>query len=114
MSRIDTGNVAAALRAAASIGDVTACQRYLRSCRSVRFSHDSKGRSALHLAASGGHTAVIRFLLTVAAPKEIDSADRSGYTPLQIAAAEGHEEIISLLLDQGADVNASDCVVSNE
>lgn len=113
MSRNNTRNDPAALRAAASVGDIATCQHYLRSCRSVHFSHDRDGRSALHLAVIGGHTTVIEFLLTVAATNEVNSSDRAGYTPLQIAASEGHEEIIRLLLTQGADVNIVDNIVSN-
>ncbi|XP_023312389.1 26S proteasome non-ATPase regulatory subunit 10-like, partial [Anoplophora glabripennis] len=108
MSRSDIENDAAALRAAASVGDVAACQHYLRSCRSVCFSCDSEGRSALHLAVIGGHTAVIQFLLTIATAKEVNSSDGAGYTPLQIAGSEGHEEILRLLIAQGAAVNIND------
>lgn len=106
------GAAAAALRAAASTGDVSACTRYLGTARCVRFSRDEAGRSALHLAASGGHSAVIRVLLNVAAPKEVDSPDGAGCTALQRAAADGHEEVLKLLLARGADVDKQDSVVS--
>lgn len=107
------GSSATALRAAASAGDVAACQRYLGSLRCVRFSRDEAGRSALHLAASAGHAAVIRLLLSVAAPREVDSPDGAGCTALQRAAADGHEEVLKVLIGRGADVNRQDAVHGN-
>ncbi|KAJ8942117.1 hypothetical protein NQ318_000712 [Aromia moschata] len=113
MSGSGAGGGAAALRAAANAGDVAACQRYLGSARCVRFSRDEEGRSALHLAASGGHGAVVRLLLNVAAPREVDSPDGAGCTALQRAAADGHEEVLRLLLARGADVDRQDSLSFN-
>ncbi|KAH0821463.1 hypothetical protein GEV33_001328 [Tenebrio molitor] len=110
-SSTGSGGGAAALRAAASAGDVAACSRYLGTARCVRFSRDEAGRSALHLAASAGHGAVVRLLLNVAAPKEVDSPDGAGCTALQRAAADGHEEVLRLLLARGGDVDKQDSVV---
>lgn len=103
---------AAALRAAAARGDLSTCQRLLGSVRCVRFSRDADGRSALHLAASGGHTTVVRLLLDVAAPREVDSPDGAGCTALQRAAADGHEEVVRLVLARGADIDRHDSMVS--
>ncbi|XP_018333137.1 ankyrin repeat domain-containing protein 6 [Agrilus planipennis] len=103
----------AALRAAAAAGDALQVGRLLGSARCVRFSHDEQGRSALHLAASAGHTAVVRLLLNVAAPKEVDSPDGAGCTPLQRAAADGHEEVVRLLLSRGADIDKQDAIHGN-
>lgn len=103
---------AAALRAAAARGDLPTCQRLLGPVRCVRFSRDADGRSALHLAASGGHTAVVRLLLDVAAPREVDSPDGAGCTALQRAAADGHEEVVRLVLARGADIDRHDSIVS--
>lgn len=102
----------AALRAAAARGNAAACARILGGQRCVRFSRDELGRSALHLAAQGGHVPVVRLLLGVAAPKEVDSPDGDGCTALQRAAADGHEEVIKLLLARGADADRQDSVVS--
>lgn len=102
----------AALRAAAGAGDTAACARLLGGARSVRFSRDELGRSALHLAASAGHVAPVRLLLNVAAPREVDSPDGAGCTALQRGAADGHEEVVRLLLARGADVDKQDSVVS--
>ncbi|XP_044759632.1 uncharacterized protein LOC123317262 [Coccinella septempunctata] len=103
----------AALRAAAAKGNVAACARILGGQRCVRFSRDELGRSALHLAAQGGHAPVVRLLLGVAAPKEVDSPDGDGCTALQRAAADGHEEVIKLLLARGADADKQDSVHGN-
>lgn len=111
MSGSSTGSGAIALRAAASVGDVATCQRLLGTLKCVRFSRDEQGRSALHLAASGGHSAVVRVLLNVAAPREVDSPDGVGCTALQRAAADGHEDVLRLLLARGADVDKHDTVV---
>lgn len=101
----------AALRAAASSGDTATCSRLIGSARNVRFSRDELGRSALHLAASAGHTAVVRFLINVAAPREADSPDGAGCTALQRAAADGHEDAVKLLISKGADVDKQDTIV---
>ncbi|KAK9883128.1 hypothetical protein WA026_001323 [Henosepilachna vigintioctopunctata] len=103
----------AALRAAAAKGNVTACARILGAQRCVRFSRDELGRSALHLAAQGGHSPVVRLLLGVAAPKEVDAPDGDGCTALQRAAADGHEDVIKLLLARGADADRQDSVHGN-
>lgn len=68
------GADSAALRQAAASGDTASCSRILGSARSVRFSRDELGRSALHLSASAGHTSVVRLLLGVAAPREVSRA----------------------------------------
>lgn len=108
------GGEGAALRAAASAGDAATCARLLRGLRSVRFSRDELGRTALHLAASAGHAPVVRLLLNCAAPREVDGPDGAGCTALQRAAAEGHEEVCRLLLARGADVDRQDSVVGNK
>lgn len=106
----------AALRAAAAAGDTALCCRLLDGqlpLRSVRFTRDELGRNALHLAASGGHAPVLRLLLGVAAPRELDSPDGAGCTALQRAAADGHEEVVRLLLARGADIDTQDSVHGN-
>ncbi|KAL3273594.1 hypothetical protein HHI36_015026 [Cryptolaemus montrouzieri] len=94
-------------------GNAAACARLLGGQRCVRFSRDEMGRSALHLAAQGGHGSVVRLLLGVAAPKEVDSPDGEGCTALQRAAADGHEEVIKLLLARGADADRQDNLHGN-
>ncbi|CAG9839770.1 unnamed protein product [Diabrotica balteata] len=103
----------AELRAAAARGDVAACRRHLGAARLVRFSRDEHGRTALHLAAANGHREVVRLLLSVAAPREVDGPDGAGCSALQRAAASGHEEVITLVLARGAEVNGQDSVHGN-
>ena len=68
---------------------------------------NAAGRTALHVAANGGHAACIAFLL---APRADASAadDRLGWTPLHVASAAGHELVCSLLLGAGSDADAAD------
>ncbi|KAF5270682.1 hypothetical protein FQA39_LY01420 [Lamprigera yunnana] len=109
----DGGVGSAALRAAAGVGNIAECARLLGSLKSVRFSRDELGRSALHLAASAGHGSVVRLLLSVAAPREVDSPDGAGCTALQRAASDGHEEVVRLLLARSADVDRQDNIHGN-
>jgi hypothetical protein len=70
-------------------------------------SKDECGRTALHLAARGGHLEFVKILLKFGA--SIDSKDQCGRTALHIAAEEGHKHIVIALLEHGPDIN----IVSN-
>ena len=59
---------------------------------------DAKGKTALHLAAGGGHTKAAAVL---AHPGVVDVRDQYDGTPLLAAAAAGHEVTVHLLLDRG-------------
>ena len=72
----------------------------LRNRASVR-KRNRFGDTALHVAASQGHTACVSLLL--AAGSEIDPA---GWTPLQYAAYAGHTDTVELLIAKGAKLNA--------
>ncbi|KAK4873927.1 hypothetical protein RN001_013287 [Aquatica leii] len=65
------------------------------------------------IAASAGHGSVVRLLLSVAAPREVDSPDGAGCTALQRAASDGHEDVVKLLLARGADVDRQDNIHGN-
>jgi serine/threonine-protein phosphatase 6 regulatory ankyrin repeat subunit B len=66
--------------------------------------HLDDGKTALMLAARGGHIAVVRELLDRGAA--IEARDRDGGNALMTAAGAGHDEIVRLLLARGADPNA--------
>ncbi|KAH6905489.1 hypothetical protein BKA70DRAFT_1293295 [Coprinopsis sp. MPI-PUGE-AT-0042] len=64
---------------------------------------DHLGRTALFLAAKGGHTGVVEMLLQV--PRiQVEQADQQGRTPLIIAASQGHYGVVTKLL-QGSELN---------
>ena len=67
---------------------------------------DSKGKTALHRAAQGGHLATARLLLSKGA--NVNAKDNRKEIPLHTAATYGHRELIQLLLKNGADINAKD------
>ncbi len=58
----------------------------------------------MHVAAKGGHAAVIRRL--VDAKADVNALTTTGASPLHFAAAAGSGESIAILLDAGAGVNA--------
>ncbi|KAH4180088.1 hypothetical protein HBI95_158700 [Parastagonospora nodorum] len=89
-------------QAAASSGDFRLVQNYLECGFLVtggRFS-----RSPLSLAASNGHTKIVR-LLTIRGRFDPDDADEKGRTPLSWAAGRGHNECVRFLLTRD-DVHA--------
>jgi len=77
----------------------------VRKGASPRLSDDQL-RTPLHLAAGGGHSIVIEYLLTQKA--RINSVDRSGQTPLHKAALNNHELVVYTLLRHGADASIVD------
>lgn len=106
------GEPGAAVRAAAASGDCTTLTRLLPARGPARFTRDSLGRTAIHVAASNGRVAALRMLLAIAAPQEVDARDGAGCTALQRAAADGHEEVARALLAKGARVDVADTIVS--
>jgi ankyrin repeat protein len=81
-------------------------------CAACASSIDKRGFTALHYAASWGHTDAMVALLDLspgdAAARLVSSQDWEGLTPLHCASMEGREEACSLLLMQGAAVSAVD------
>ncbi|KAL8513498.1 hypothetical protein ACS0TY_012821 [Phlomoides rotata] len=59
-------------------------------------SRDSRGRTAMHVAAIEDRVDAIHFLISVGADVEV--ADAEGYTPLHYAAQLGHQEAVECLL----------------
>ncbi|KAG7238245.1 hypothetical protein INR49_031091 [Caranx melampygus] len=94
----------------ADAADKRASQLYteLEDCVSALLEHgasalcrDSQGRTPLHLAASCGHTELLRCLLKAAIKADpLDSMlDHRGYTPTHWAAYHGHEGCLHILLE---------------
>merc|ERR1719401_1608940 len=73
----------------------------------VRFAADvaqrrRDGRTALHLAAKGGHDVLCQLLLSQGC--EPNLTDEAGETPWSLAFAEAHVRCCRILLDGGAEV----------
>ncbi|MBN3313375.1 GLSL Glutaminase, partial [Atractosteus spatula] len=80
---------------AAYRGDVRSLRRYFLSGADINCI-DYDGRSALHVAASEGHTEVIKFLVENAGA-DFAAHDRWGNTPLQEAVRYNHVHTVQLL-----------------
>lgn len=91
---------------AASAGSTKAVLALIRAGAGVEAA-DKDGLTALHCAASRGHTGCIDTLLTLcgASPDVIDS---NGCTALHYAVTLGHADATSLLLSHGANPNRQD------
>ncbi|KAM0449298.1 hypothetical protein ACHAO4_007645 [Trichoderma viride] len=72
----------------------------------VNAQNSQRGRTPLGYAASNGHEACLRALLSCGA--HIEAADKDGLTPLLYALRNGNEAVIQLLLNQGAQIEAAD------
>ena len=66
----------------------------------VNSASSDDGLTALHHAASQGHTAIVQLLLAHNANLHAETMD--GKTPLQLAAQHGHRDIVNLLKSHGA------------
>lgn len=91
------------IHTAAAAGDLEKVKALLAENSELLESLDDNGRTALHLAALGGHAEVMDFLLVNGANP--DAADKQGLTPLFFAGYRGHADIVERLLDAGADVS---------
>ncbi|XP_035663445.1 uncharacterized protein LOC118407132 [Branchiostoma floridae] len=72
----------------------------------MRWIHDVKQRTPLHLAVGNGHHETVSSLLTACA--EVNTRDSEQRTPLHLAAENDHPETVSALLTAGAEVNVLD------
>jgi ankyrin repeat protein len=77
-----------------------------RTPLSAALGPDSRGRTALHKAAAGGHADVVCALL--AAGADPNASDKAGVTPLLDAAASGDLQTVEALLAADAAANAAD------
>ncbi|XP_048243266.1 uncharacterized protein LOC125376036 isoform X2 [Haliotis rufescens] len=62
---------------------------------------DDHGNSLLHLACSGGNTAIVQHVLS---PSNINLGGQSGLTPIVVAANQGHQRVFDLLVSRNADL----------
>lgn len=69
-------------------------------------SPDSKGRTALHFAATQGDETIVKALLGHRA--NVNARDLNGNTPLHLAACSNHIKVVTLLLRAGTNLNALD------
>lgn len=77
----------------------------LEAGANVNLHDEFKGKSAVTMAASEGHSNFLQLLLNAGADLALLN---NGYPPLQAAAEEGQQVIVEILLQQGIDVNSKD------
>ena len=66
---------------------------------------DYDGRTALHIACSEGHLAVVKYLITNGA--SVHARDRYGHVPLDDAIRFNHHDVIEMLIRAGANITCS-------
>ena len=71
----------------------------------------SEGKTLLHVAASGGHAAIVDYLISLLKSAKgkntlLNASDDRGFTPLINATISESDTIIATFLKNGADVNA--------
>jgi ankyrin repeat protein len=92
-----------ALHDAAACDDIKSIRKLLaRGTVDVNVT-DSKGDSAMHIAATNGHTLCIRALHELGA--DVNKCDRDHYSPVHLAAMHGRDECIRVLGELGADID---------
>jgi ankyrin repeat protein len=91
------------LRTAVETGSLNALKILLDKYESVENMKDSKGRTALHIAAGIGSPEILSHLLT--RDVEVNLADHFGRTPLLEAVSSEKVDNIRRLVAEGADVN---------
>ncbi|KAJ2161169.1 hypothetical protein GGF46_001681 [Coemansia sp. RSA 552] len=84
-------------------GDADAILELVRGGAQVNAA-DAAGRTALHVASTGGNVAGVRLLLHLGACA--DACDRLGNTPLALAATAARTDVVVALLEAGADPRA--------
>jgi ankyrin repeat protein len=97
------GDGMTALHWAAEHGDRDLAATLLKRGASLTANTRIGHHTPLHVAARGGHAAVVRLLVDAGA--DVRALTTTGAAPLHFAAASGSAETVTALLDRGADVN---------
>lgn len=100
------------------------CYRWLIDHGADFSARNGSGRTALHTAAEGGHTAILRSLINLQEEQRrlegtrtgaiqrvnggVNLRDNDGCTPLHLAARANRPEALRLLVELGADMSAKD------
>lgn len=94
------------LSAAAAGGSEADCRRVLAlEGTDVEAADASIGFRAMHLAAEGGHAAIVRLLAEAGAETDVVTAE--GWSPLALAADQGHVEVVRYLIESHPEVRFS-------
>ncbi len=114
-STIDDGERVKPLVAACTEGNAEEVKKILEKDKYLNVNFGVKGgRTPLYWAASGGHTEVVKALLTRDTegnklPKvDVNKATDDGFTPLHSAAYNGHTAVVETLLENKAEVDKAD------
>jgi ankyrin repeat protein len=91
-----SGHFGSMLNTAAFGGHVRLLQLFLEEYRVDRHLTDDQGRSALHIAARGGHMEAVDFLLSLGL--DINAKDKKGDTALHYAASGASFEVLQRIL----------------
>ncbi|TSK98379.1 Transient receptor potential cation channel subfamily A member 1 [Bagarius yarrelli] len=86
-------------------GDLSALDYLIKKNPDYLSCKDENGVRLIHYAAASGHQDIIRFIVSMTGPEELDAQDAEGRTPLHFAVEKNQESSCSLLLDMGADPN---------
>ena len=98
------GFAMAPLHKAAHSGDAALVSHALECTQAALDAPDSEGRTALIIAAGGGHLKVVKALAEAGA--ELAAVDQSGRTASQIASANGHHDVAEYLAQTEASRSA--------
>ena len=91
---------------AAKSGDLGTLRRLVKNASLANFFDRETHTAPLHLAASRGDLAVVKFLLDKGA--RVDAQDKDWKTALILAATKGYRDMVELLLKRGANPTLSD------
>ena len=96
------------LHLAAYEGFAEVCGVLLSSCSTAVNARTNTGRTALHLAAVRGSTAIVPMLMSAGA--DINAEDSDLCAPLHLASVEGHAETVKCLLAFDPDFEMRNCI----